>query len=128
MPTDLVGEGGGKRAGRITASGKPQRNPKRATDQAADLEGRSGFQAGADPPRAIEPAKEDAARLKERERRQQAIDNAQSALDTARLKHDENAAASVAQLELIEEKARAEEARWAKVKTRLETALRRARA
>jgi hypothetical protein len=49
-------------------------------------------------------------------------------LDTARLKHEENAAGIQTELELIEEKARAEEARWAQEKIRLETALRRARA
>ena len=36
LPTDLVGEGGGKRAGRITAGGNLQRHPKRANDPAVD--------------------------------------------------------------------------------------------
>jgi hypothetical protein len=123
LPTDLVGEGGGKRAGRITASGKPQRHPKRATDQkAAQAFKREQVR------RERERAKEDAACLKERERRQQAIDKAQNALDAARRKHEEKAADIQGELEAVEEKARAEEARWAKEKSTLESALGRARA
>jgi len=75
-----------------------------------------------------ERAKEDAACLKERERRQQAIDKAQNALDAARRKHEEKAADIQGELEAVEEKARAEEARWAKEKSTLESALGRARA
>jgi hypothetical protein len=127
LPTDLVGEGSGKRAGRNTASGKPRRHPKRATDPVADRKAALAFERE-QKRRERESAKEEAARQRERAHRQHAIDNAQSALDTARLKYEENAAGIQAELERIEEKARAEEARWTKEKTRLETALRRARA
>ena len=49
------------------------------------------------------------------------------ALDAARRKHEEKAADIQQQLEVLEESARDEEARWEKEKARLEVALRRAR-
>jgi hypothetical protein len=61
---------------------------------------------------------------KERERRQKAVEKAQSALDAARREHEKNASDIQAQLE---ERSQAEEARWEKEKARLEAALRRAR-
>jgi hypothetical protein len=124
LPTDLAGEGSAKRASRIAA--KPQKHPKRTADQAADRNAALAFETE-QRRREQKHAKEDAARQKERERRQQAIDKAQSALDAARRKHEENAAQLQAQLELIEERSRAEEARWEKERTGLEAALRRAR-
>ena len=127
LPTDLAGEGSAKRAGRTTASGKAQKLPKRATDQAADRKAAMAFDRD-QRRRERERAKEDAARQKERERRQHAVDKAQSALDAARRKHEENSADIQAELELIEKKAQAEEARWEKERARLEAALRRARA
>jgi hypothetical protein len=48
-------------------------------------------------------------------------------LDAARRKHEEKAADIQQQLEVLEESARDEEARWEKEKARLEVALRRAR-
>jgi hypothetical protein len=126
LPTDLAGEGSERGAGRRTASGKPQRHPKRATDPAADRKAALAFERERRRGER-ERAKEDAARQKERERRQHAIDKAQSALDAARRKHEESAADIQAKLELIEEQAHSEEARWEKEKARLEAALRRAR-
>ena len=51
LPTDLVGEGGGKRAGRSAPSEKPQRHPKRAKDPAADRKAALALE-GAEAPRA----------------------------------------------------------------------------
>jgi flagellar motility protein MotE (MotC chaperone) len=67
------------------------------------------------------------AQRKERERRQNNIDRAQSALDTARRRHDQDAAGIQARIEDLEEQSRAEEARWGKERSKLEAALRQAR-
>ena len=68
-----------------------------------------------------------AVQRKERERRQKAVDSAQSALDAARRKHEKFASDIQAQFEALEGRSQAEEARWDKEKARLEAALRRAR-
>ena len=62
-----------------------------------------------------------------RERRQHAVDKAQSALDAARRKHEKNAADIQTQIEVLEEMSQAEDAHWEKERERLEAALRRAR-
>ncbi|WP_050385507.1 hypothetical protein [Bradyrhizobium pachyrhizi] len=77
--------------------------------------------------RELERAREEAARQKERERRQQAVDKAQAALDKAEQEHAKRSAAIQAEVEALDKRSRAEEARWDKEKARLETALRRAR-
>ena len=64
---------------------------------------------------------------KERERRQHAVDKAQSALGAARRKHEKNAADIQTQIEVLEEMSQAEDAHWEKERERLEAALRRAR-
>jgi hypothetical protein len=74
-----------------------------------------------------ERATEEATRRKERERRQQAVDKAQAALDEAEREHAKTAAAIQTQVEALEKKSRAEDARWDKEMGRLEDALRRAR-
>src|SRR5882757_7219203 len=102
---------------------KPQRHPKQATDQAADRKAALAFEKE-QKRRERERAKE---WKKERERRQHAVDKAQSALDAARRKHEKNAADIQTQIEVLEERSRAEIAHWEKEKARLEAALRRAR-
>ena len=119
LPTDLAGEGTPKKSGR-----KPQKHPK-TTDQAADRKAALAFEKE-QKRRDRERAKEEAAREKERERRQRAIDKAQSSLDAARRKHEEIAADIQAQIEALQKKSQAEDARWEKEKSRLEAALRRA--
>jgi hypothetical protein len=69
----------------------------------------------------------EAARQKERERRQHATDKAQAALDSAQQEHGHRAAALRAEMEAIEEKLQAENADWREQETRLKAALRRAR-
>jgi hypothetical protein len=73
------------------------------------------------------PLKEEAARQKERERREQAVDEAQAALDKAEQEHAKRAAVIQAELKSIVKRSQAEEARWERERGRLEKALRRAR-
>jgi hypothetical protein len=115
-----------KRARRKSPSRKPQKHPERTTDHAADRKAALAFEKEQER-RNRERAKEEAARSKERERRQRAVDKAQSALDEARRKHEKSAADVQAQIEALEERSQAEEARWEKEKARLEAALRLAR-
>ncbi|MGX9432462.1 MULTISPECIES: hypothetical protein [Bradyrhizobium] len=126
LPSDVAGDRRSKKADRKSARRKPQQHTKRTEDAAADRKAALAFERE-HKRRERERSKVEAARQKERERRQRAVDKAQSALDAARRKHEESAADLQAKLELIEEKAQAEEARWEKEKARLETALRRAR-
>jgi hypothetical protein len=72
-------------------------------------------------------AREEATRQKEGERRQQAVDKAQAAFDRAEGEHAKTAAAIQAEVEALEERLRAEDARWDKEKDRLVAALQRAR-
>ena len=126
LPTNLAGDNISKKAGSSSVRRKPQKHPKRATDRAADRKAALAFEKE-QKRRERERAKEEAAQRKERERRQRAVDKAQSALDAARRKHEKNASDLQAQLEALEERSQAEEARWEKEKGRLEAALRRAR-
>jgi colicin import membrane protein len=77
--------------------------------------------------RESERRKEEAAREKERKRREQAIAKAEAALEEAQREHE----AKVEEIErdraAVERRSQAEDARWAKQKEELETALRRAR-
>jgi hypothetical protein len=126
LPTDLAGDESSKKGGSTSVRRKPQKHPKRATDQAADRKAAIAFEKE-QKRRERERAKEEAAQRKERERRQKAVDKAQSALDAAGREHEEITSDIQAQLETLEERSQAEEARWEKEKARLETALRRAR-
>ena len=71
--------------------------------------------------------REEAARQKDRERRQQAVDKAQAALNKAEQEHSKRAATIRTEVEVLEKRSQAEEARWDKEKGQLEAALRRAR-
>jgi hypothetical protein len=126
LPTNLAGDNISKEAGTRSVRPKPQMHPKRAKDHAADREAALAFEKE-QKRRERERAKEEAAQRKERERRQKAADKAQSALDAARREHERNASDIQAQLEALEERSAAEEARWKKEKARLEAALKRAR-
>jgi colicin import membrane protein len=70
--------------------------------------------------------KDEAVRKKQRERRDHAIAKAQAALEKAGREHDEWVAKIEAERDALERKSEAENARWAKHKDKLETALRRA--
>ena len=125
LPTDLAGDRASKASGRKSQGGKAPRPSRRGNDQAADRKAALAFEKE-HKRRARERAKEEAALEKQRERRQHAIDKAQGALDAARWKHEEKVAGVRAEVEALEEKAQAEEARWEKEMTRLQAVLRRA--
>jgi colicin import membrane protein len=74
-----------------------------------------------------ERRKEEAAREKERQRREQAIARAEAALAEAKRDHEAKAAEIERDRAALDRRAQAEDARWAKQKEQLETALRRAR-
>ncbi|WP_050418899.1 hypothetical protein [Bradyrhizobium tropiciagri] len=126
LPTDLAGDIGSKQPGRKSKDRKPQKRNERVHDQAADRKAALAFEKE-QRRREREREKDEAARRKQRERRQRAINAKQRALDAARIKHEKNASDIRGQLERLEERAQAEEARWEKERVRLEAALRRAR-
>jgi hypothetical protein len=126
LPRDLAGDSGTKKAARKAQSRRPQKHAKKTADDAVDRKAAQAFEKE-QARRERERAKEEVAQRKERERRQNNIDRAQSALDTARRRHDQDAAGIQARIEDLEEQSRAEEARWGKERSKLEAALRRAR-
>jgi len=70
--------------------------------------------------------KEEAVRKKQRERRDHSIAKAQALLEEAKREHDERVTKIEAERGAVERKSEAENARWVKLKDRLERALRRA--
>jgi hypothetical protein len=125
LPANL---GGGKPA---RAASKPQgrkskKDTARPVDKAAEWKAALAYEQE-QALREREQAREEAARQKERERRQRAIDEAQAALDEAEREHTERAAAFRAEVEAIDKRSQAEDARWEKERERLVAALRRAR-
>src|SRR3954453_15408691 len=125
LPTDLGGSGPTK-AGRKAKAPKIKKASSPPVDRAAERKDSLAYERE-QRRRELERAKEEAARQKERERRQQAVDRAQAALDKAQQEHAKRAAAIQAEVEALEKRSQAEEARWDKQKERLEAALRRAR-
>jgi type IV secretory pathway VirB10-like protein len=98
LPRDIAGDGGAKKTDRKVASGRSQKHAKKTVGEAADRKASLAFEKERGR-REHERAKEQAAKRKERERRQEAVDRAEAALDTARRKHDGNAADNQAKLE-----------------------------
>ncbi len=74
-----------------------------------------------------ERQKEQAERQKERDRRLEAIAKAQAALDAAGREHEKRVRAIEVERASLARRSEAEDARWRKLKDRLEAALRRAR-
>ena len=124
LPTD---HGRGEKPSGATRK-SPARKPKaaRPSDTAADRNAALAYEREAKL-RARERAKQDAAEKREKERREAAIEKAQSDLDTAEREHAEKAAAFDAEREAVEKKSRNEDARWEKERDRLRAALKRAR-
>jgi hypothetical protein len=123
LPKNLGQDGRKKSAHKPSA--KAKKSPAQP-DKAADRKAAQAYEREKQR-REREEAKEEAARQKERERRQKDVDKAQSALDAARRSHDRDAAGIQAKIEDLEERSRAEEARWGKERSKLEAALRRTR-
>jgi hypothetical protein len=125
LPTDLGG-GGPTKAVRKSKGPKTKKPSPRPVDRAAERKAALDYEQE-QKRRERERAKEEAARQKDRERRQQAIEKVQAALDKAEQEHAKRAAAIQAEVEVLEKRSQAEEARWDREKERLEAALRRAR-
>ena len=125
LPRDLAVDGGAKKAARKAPSRKPQKHAKKTADEAEDRKASLAFEKERER-RERERAKEEAAQRKQRERRQKDVDKAQSRLGRRPPKHDGNAADIQAKIEALEERSRAEEARWEKERSKLEALLRRA--
>lgn len=71
-----------------------------------------------------ERRKEEAAQAKQRERRERATAKAQAALEAAKRDHDKKARSIENQRAALEKRSQAEDARWEKLKAKLEIALR----
>ena len=126
LPTDL---GDGERPAKAVWKSKGHKAKKpssRPVDKAAERKAALAFEKE-QKRRERERASEEVARQKERERRQEAVDKAQAALETAEREHAKRAAAIQLEVDALEKKSQAEDARWDKERGRLEAALRHAR-
>ena len=126
LPTDL---GDGERPAKAVRKSKGHKAKKpssRPVDKAAERKAALAFEKE-QKRRERERASEEVARQKERERRQEAVDKAQAALETAEREHAKRAAAIQLEVDALEKKSQAEDARWDKERGRLEAALRHAR-
>lgn len=77
--------------------------------------------------REAQQRRDEVARVRERERREKAIAKAQASLDKAEREHEAKAGAIEAERAAAEQRAQAEDERWARQKAKLAGALRRAR-
>ena len=126
LPTDL---GDGERPAKAVRKSKGHKAKKpssRPVDKAAERKAALAFEKE-QKRRERERASEEVARQKERERRQEGVDKAQAALETAEREHAKRAAAIQLEVDALEKKSQAEDARWDKERGRLEAALRHAR-
>jgi hypothetical protein len=126
LPTDLGGTGGSKKVVRKSENRKAKKPSSRPPDNATQRKTALAYERE-QKRREREQAKEEAASQKERERRQQAIDKAQAAFDAAEREHSSRIAAIRAEMEALDKRSQAEDARWDNEKERLKAALRRAR-
>ena len=125
LPTDLACKP--KKTVHRSEGRKPTKTPPRSVDKETERSAALKFERE-EKHRERERAKEKAAQRKERDRRQNAINRAQSAVDAARRKHEVYASDIRAKIENLQEQSRTEEARWRKEQAKLEDSLRRARA
>lgn len=113
---------------RISATTAAPKSPRRKAKQASvDRTRRIGKPLKHTNGREREEAKAEAARQKEREHRQRAVDKAQTALDEAEREHMQRADSLRSEIEAIEKKLKAEDADWENQEGWLKAALRRAR-
>jgi len=125
LPTDLGG-GGPTKAARKSKGLKAKKPSSPPVDKVAERKAAFDYERERRS-RERERASEEAARQKDRERRQQAVDKAQAALDKAERQHAKKVAAIQIEMEALEKRSQAEDARWHNEKERLEAALRDAR-
>lgn len=126
LPVDLGRQGKAKKAASKAVGHKATKARGRPIDEVAEKKAALAYQREQDR-RERDRAKVEAARQKEIERRREAVAKAQKALDEAQEEYATRAGALQAELEDLENRTRAEDARWQKEKARLEAALRRAR-
>ncbi|MBN8993033.1 MAG: cell envelope biogenesis protein TolA [Rhizobiales bacterium] len=126
LPTNLGNTDSPKKVARKSQDRQPKKSPSRPVDKLAERKAALAFEKE-QKRRERERAEEEATRQKQRDRRQQAVDKAQAALDKAEREHTEKAEAINAEIEALEQRSRAEDARWNREKEQLGAALRRAR-
>ena len=126
LPTDLGYTGKPATTARKSKGQKPEKTFSRPVDKVAERKAAAVYEQE-QRRRDRERAREEESRRKERERRQRHVDEAQAALDKAEEEHAKRAAVIQAEVEAIEKKSQAEDARWERERGRLEKALRRAR-
>jgi hypothetical protein len=121
LPTNLAAD--------LKAPKAAARAPKKASREIDEKESKKAALAFERRQRELESErrKEEAAQAKQRERREKAIAKAQAAFEAAKLDHDQKARSIEDQRAAIEERSQAEDARWEKLKAKLEMALRQAR-
>jgi hypothetical protein len=125
LPKNLDDDGR-PRKGHAKPSGRRTKQTPARADKAADRKAAQAYELERRR-REREEAREEATKQKLRERRQKAVAKAQSALDKAEREHAKKAGAIRDEVEALERKSQAEEARWEQEKGRLDGALRRAR-
>jgi hypothetical protein len=126
LPASLGSRTGPTTSARKSKGGKAKKPPSRPIDKAAERKAALAYEREKQR-RARELGREEAARLKERERRKQVVNKAQAVLDKAQGEHAKRAAAIQVELEALEKQSQAEETRWEQEKKRLEATLKRAR-
>lgn len=126
LPADLGDDGRPTKAARKPGGRKAKRPPSHPIDKAALRKAALAYERE-QTRRERDQAREQTARRKEHEHRQQVVDKAQAALDRAEGEHAKRAAAIRAEVEALEKRSQAEDARWDKESERLKAALRRAR-
>jgi hypothetical protein len=126
LPKDLGDPRRPVKTARKSVSRKPKKAASQPIDKAAERKAALAYERERKLRDRVQ-ARQEAAGLKERQRRQQAVAKAQAALEQAERKHAVKAAAIQIEVEALEKRSRSEDARWAKERERLDAALRRAR-
>ena len=125
LPTDL-GDGESPAKASHKSKGRKLKQPAtRPVDKAAERKAALAFKKE-QKRHERERASEEAARRKQREGRRQAVDKAQAALEKGEQEHAKRAAAIQAEVEALEKKSQAEDARWDRERERLAASLKRA--
>lgn len=120
LSSEVVKSRSGVRVAKPKSPSSPKVDDKKARQAALAFEREQSR-------RESEQRKEDAAAAKKRERQEQLIAKVQAALTKANREHEKRASTIEAERAAVEERSQAEEARWEKQKSKLESALRRVR-
>jgi len=126
LPTNLGGAKRPTKASRKSKGSKAKKPSSLPVDKEVNRKAALAFEKE-HKRRERERASEEVASQRERERRQRAVDKAQAALERAEREHAKKGAAIQVEVEALEKKSQAEDARWDKEKEHLEAALRHAR-